>query len=170
MSVLNLRIVIRSWQWRFRRDKKLFRPSVIRTWVVVIYESQGRFRPETAREMVQGFIQGAISVGKCIHYVAFFIAVCSEIDWSHAGMTVVDNQPPIFWENGQGNISEVIYLFIPWNIWDADVTFLSLSNWRRLARPASNKKEVHLPWSSPFFLRAAMKSIRLLRSEQYIHF
>jgi eukaryotic translation initiation factor 2C len=66
------------------RDKKLFRPATVRTWTIVIYESQGRFRPETAREMVKGFIEGALSVG----------------------MGVTDTQPLIFWENGQGNIAD----------------------------------------------------------------
>jgi eukaryotic translation initiation factor 2C len=70
-------------QWNMR-DKKLFRPATVRTWTIVIYESQGRFRPETAREMAKGFIEGALSVG----------------------MTVTDNQPLIFWENGQGNIAD----------------------------------------------------------------
>jgi eukaryotic translation initiation factor 2C len=66
------------------RDKKLYRPSAIRTWAIVIYESQGRFRQDTARDMAKGFIEGALSVG----------------------MTVADTQPLIFWENGQGNISD----------------------------------------------------------------
>jgi hypothetical protein len=58
-----------------RRDKKLFRPAAIKTWVIVIYESQGRFRQETARDMARGFIEGAQSVGKYIHYIVFFFAV-----------------------------------------------------------------------------------------------
>jgi len=70
-------------QWNMR-DKKLFRPAAIKTWVIVIYESQGRFRQETARDMARGFIEGAQSVG----------------------MTVADLQPLIFWENGQGNIAD----------------------------------------------------------------
>ena len=144
MSVLCLRIVIWSWQWRYRRDKKLFRPAAIRTWTIVIYESQGRFRQDTAREMAKGFIEGALNVGECIHYIAFFYYY-SKIDWFHAGMIVTDHQPLIFWESGQGNISEV-WFFSPmkhsrrWR----DLTFLS--NWRRLARPALTKKEVHQIW------------------------
>ena len=59
----------------YRRDKKLFKPATVKTWVIVIYESQGRFRQDTARDMARGFIEGAISVGKCIHYIIFFIAV-----------------------------------------------------------------------------------------------
>jgi len=65
---------MRSWQWRYRRDKKLFRPSAIKIWTIVIYESQGRFRQDTARDMAKGFIEGALSVGKFIYYIAFFIA------------------------------------------------------------------------------------------------
>jgi len=70
-------------QWNMR-DKKLFRPATIKVWAVVIYESQNRFRQDTAREMVAGFIDGARSVG----------------------MTVTDTQPLIQWENGQGNIAD----------------------------------------------------------------
>ncbi|KAF8806120.1 argonaute-like protein [Phlegmacium glaucopus] len=70
-------------QWNMR-DKKLFRPAAIKVWAIVVYESQGRFRPDTAREMAQGFMEGARSVG----------------------MSVADNQPLIFWENGQGNITD----------------------------------------------------------------
>jgi hypothetical protein len=59
--------------------------------------------------MARGFIEGALSVGKYILYIAFFLAV--KINRSHAGMTVSDNQPLIFWENGQGNISDVWFFF-----------------------------------------------------------
>jgi len=70
-------------QWNMR-DKKLFRPATIRTWTVVIYESAGRFRQDAAQDMARGFVEGALSVG----------------------ITVTDPHPLIFWENGQGNISE----------------------------------------------------------------
>jgi len=70
-------------QWNMR-DKKLFRPATVKIWTIVIYESQGRFRQDTARDMAKGFIDGAISVG----------------------MSITDTQPLIFWENGQGNIAE----------------------------------------------------------------
>ena len=64
----------RFWQWLLRRDKKLYRPAAIRTWAIVIYESQGRFRQDTARDMARGFIEGALSVGKYILYIRFFFA------------------------------------------------------------------------------------------------
>ena len=64
----------RFWQWLHRRDKKLYRPAAIRTWAIVIYESQGRFRQDTARDMARGFIEGALSVGKYILYIRFFFA------------------------------------------------------------------------------------------------
>ena len=72
--------------------------------------------------MAKGFIEGALSVGKCIRYIIFY---WSKIDWSHAGMTMTDTQPLIFWENGQGNIADVWFFFFSWNIRDADVTLLS---------------------------------------------
>ena len=68
-----LRIIIRSSQRRYRRDKKLFRPATVRTWTIVIYESRGRFREDTARDMAKGFIDGALSVGKYIFYFIAFL-------------------------------------------------------------------------------------------------
>ncbi|KAJ3501716.1 hypothetical protein NLJ89_g9216 [Agrocybe chaxingu] len=67
-------------------QKKCYKPSVISSWVVVIFEGQGRFNQNVAREMVTGFIEGARSVG----------------------MTVNHTEPPIFWENGSGNISGIL--------------------------------------------------------------
>jgi len=69
-------------QWNMR-DKKLFKPQVINTWVVVIYETRQRFGEQVAENMVKGFIEGARSVG----------------------ITVRSTEPLITWENGQGDIS-----------------------------------------------------------------
>jgi eukaryotic translation initiation factor 2C len=63
-------------------DKKFFRPSVIKKWVIVVYESERRFNQDVARQMAINFVSGARAVG----------------------MTVQDSEPPITWENGQGNI------------------------------------------------------------------
>ena len=64
----------------YRRDKKLFKPATVKTWVIVIYESQGRFRQDTARDMARGFIEGATSVGKCIILCIIFFTAVKLID------------------------------------------------------------------------------------------
>ncbi|KAF8883149.1 ribonuclease H-like domain-containing protein [Gymnopilus junonius] len=66
------------------RDKKFFKPSVIKQWVIVVYESERRFPRRAAEEMAFGFCQGAVSVG----------------------MQVMDSHPVIVYENGQGVIGE----------------------------------------------------------------
>ncbi|KAF8958525.1 argonaute-like protein [Flammula alnicola] len=70
-------------QWNMR-DKMFYRPSMLKTWAIVIYESQGRFNQAAAQEMATSFCAGARSVG----------------------MPVEDQRPLIFWENGSGNIGE----------------------------------------------------------------
>ncbi|KAG6896605.1 hypothetical protein C0992_007128 [Termitomyces sp. T32_za158] len=66
-------------------DKKFFKPADIRTWVVVSYESQRRFTPDAARDMVGGLVNACGTVG----------------------MRIRDAQPVIKWENAQGKIAEV---------------------------------------------------------------
>ncbi|KAG6809550.1 hypothetical protein H0H93_015726, partial [Arthromyces matolae] len=63
-------------------DKKFYKPEGIRTWVVVSFETQRRFNPDAAREMVDGLVKAFDSVG----------------------MPVRDKKPLIKWENAQGNI------------------------------------------------------------------
>lgn len=65
-------------------DKKLFRPQVIKNWIIVIYENQARFQTHTPESIAAAFCRGAESVG----------------------MKVADREPLIFWENGHGNIPE----------------------------------------------------------------
>ena len=45
------------------KDKRFYRPMTIGTWAVVVYESHGRFGPDVAKSMVEGFVAGARSVG-----------------------------------------------------------------------------------------------------------
>ncbi|KAG6899902.1 hypothetical protein C0993_005481, partial [Termitomyces sp. T159_Od127] len=65
-------------------DKKFFKPADIKTWVVVSYESQRRFSPDAAREMVAGLVNACGTVG----------------------MRVRDAQPIIRWENAQGKVAD----------------------------------------------------------------
>ena len=149
-----------------RRDKKLFRPATVKIWTIVIYESQGRFRQDTARDMAKGFIDGAISVGKCIHYIAFFLLQENwliphrYVDHGYSTLDLLGEWP--------GKYRRGMFFFLH-DIRDVDMTLLSfLSNWRKLARPASTRREVPRAWSLLSSPRAAMTSIRLLRSERYI--
>jgi eukaryotic translation initiation factor 2C len=48
-----------------RADKKFFRPSVIKKWVIVVYESERRFNQDVARQMAINFVSGARAVGTC---------------------------------------------------------------------------------------------------------
>ncbi|PPQ95875.1 hypothetical protein CVT26_015567 [Gymnopilus dilepis] len=65
-------------------DKKFFKPMTIQQWIIVIYESERRFPRPQAEDLAAGFCKGAASVG----------------------MKVVEHQPLIFYENGQGIIGD----------------------------------------------------------------
>ncbi|KAG7099080.1 hypothetical protein E1B28_000955 [Marasmius oreades] len=65
-------------------DKKLYQAAFITNWYVVVYETQERFGPNIANEMVKGFIEGCMSVG----------------------IQVKVKSPRIEWKNGQGNIAQ----------------------------------------------------------------
>ena len=157
----------RFWQWLHRRDKKLYRPAAIRTWAIVIYESQGRFRQDTARDMARGFIEGALSVGKYILYIRFFFAA-KLINFTQEWLCPILNR----WSSGRtGKETLEMYVFVFFHVTFKTLTwpyFLFLSIWGKPARLASIRREALPIWSSSSSPRAAMKSIRLLRSEQYI--
>jgi hypothetical protein len=50
----------------FRRDKKFINPKTIKSWIIVIYENQGRFNQVVAEAMAKAFCEGAESVGRFI--------------------------------------------------------------------------------------------------------
>lgn len=103
----------------FRRGKYFFEPCTINVWAIVIYESPSRFNLKAAREMALGFCNSARSVGKwsCIHALRYAIAYSLG---SQPGITLKDLTPLLFWENGNGNITEV-------NINDCCLLFLRKS-------------------------------------------
>lgn len=47
-----------------RKDKKLYKPEIIKKWVIVIFESNRFFNDTTVADMISGFILGARGVGK----------------------------------------------------------------------------------------------------------
>ena len=49
--------------FHFRRDKKLFKTQTVKSWIIVIYESEGRFRQAAADAMAKAFCGVAESVG-----------------------------------------------------------------------------------------------------------
>ncbi|KAI0314809.1 Piwi domain-containing protein [Amylostereum chailletii] len=63
-------------------DKRMFQPSTIGKWIVVIYERQQRFNQNAAEDMVNGLMAAAQAVG----------------------MGVAERPAVIKWEQGQGNI------------------------------------------------------------------
>jgi len=71
---------------------------------VVIYETQQRFPMAVAQKVVEGFIEGARSVGKLSP--SDFLPWCTN-SIIYIGMTITDTKPLISWENGQGVISDV---------------------------------------------------------------
>ena len=48
-----------------RADKKFFRPSTIKKWVIVVYEGERRFNQDVAQQMATNFVSGARAVGTC---------------------------------------------------------------------------------------------------------
>jgi len=67
------------------KGKKLYVPKRITGYVMIVYESQNRFNQEQARSVVQGLAEAAASLE----------------------MGQIDQSPPIFWQNGQGDIGKV---------------------------------------------------------------
>ncbi|KAJ6548130.1 argonaute-like protein [Mycena vulgaris] len=63
-------------------DKKFYRPSTIAAWVLIVFESFGRFNDQVVREVATSFVEGCRSTG----------------------MTVNDAIPIVRRVNGQGNI------------------------------------------------------------------
>ena len=89
----------------FRIDKKLYVAQSIKHWIVVIYETQGRFDKAKVDEMAKAFCDGAKSIGEFI-----LIAAVYQFFWVFVpdkGMNVEDRQPQVFWENAHENIIEV---------------------------------------------------------------
>ena len=124
----------RFWQWLHRRDKKLYRPAAIRTWAIVIYESQGRFRQDTARDMARGFIEGALSVGKYILYIRFFFAA-KLINFTQEWLCPILNR----WSSGRTGketLEMYVFFFFSCYIQDADVTLLTFPQHMRKAGKA----------------------------------
>lgn len=66
------------------KDKKLYQPCApIKQWFVVSYESERKFPPRAVQQVIRGLVQEA----------------------SNLGMTFVNQDPPIRYENGHGNIA-----------------------------------------------------------------
>ncbi|ESK91292.1 argonaute-like protein [Moniliophthora roreri MCA 2997] len=76
-------IVPRNGAWNMI-DKKFSKPMSIFNWIVVIYEQKKRFDPVAAGEMIKGLAAGCTSTG----------------------MSVQNDNPLVFWENGQGRIAD----------------------------------------------------------------
>ncbi len=70
MESVNIRVRLHAAQLTYLPtrsiDKKFYQPATIERWIVVIYESQRRFRPENAQEVVNGFVQMFRAVGACM--------------------------------------------------------------------------------------------------------
>lgn len=45
----------------------MFKSVEVPNWVVLIYERQQRFRPETARQMIADLVKACKEVGRAIH-------------------------------------------------------------------------------------------------------
>ncbi|KAK2460730.1 hypothetical protein APHAL10511_007200 [Amanita phalloides] len=78
-------IVPRNGSWNMA-DKKFFKPMTIKQWVVVIYETRRRFSEDQAQKLVKDLVSACASVG----------------------MTIVDTNPIVKWESGQGVIGKQI--------------------------------------------------------------
>ncbi|KAK7470584.1 hypothetical protein VKT23_002008 [Stygiomarasmius scandens] len=49
-----------SWNMR---DKRFYKPAEIQRWILVVYESQQRFGPGVAKDVIQGIVTGCQAVG-----------------------------------------------------------------------------------------------------------
>ncbi|KAF8635579.1 hypothetical protein AX15_000229 [Amanita polypyramis BW_CC] len=75
----------RNGSWNMA-DKKFYRPTTIKQWIIVVYENRRRFGDQQAQKLIQDFTNA-----------------CSTV-----GITTTDNNPIIKWENGQGDIGTQI--------------------------------------------------------------
>ncbi|KAJ3844614.1 argonaute-like protein [Lentinula raphanica] len=55
-------VIPRDGAWNMT-EKKLFKPETISRWVMVVFETQNRFRKDTETSVVRSFIEGCQSVG-----------------------------------------------------------------------------------------------------------
>ncbi|PCH41081.1 Piwi-domain-containing protein [Wolfiporia cocos MD-104 SS10] len=76
-------IVPRDGAWNMV-NRRFFQPCTITRWVVVVYERQNRFNDRTAQEMIRGLLEAA----------------------RNTGITFVEQDPVVRWENGQGRIAD----------------------------------------------------------------
>ncbi|KZT39639.1 argonaute-like protein [Sistotremastrum suecicum HHB10207 ss-3] len=76
-------IMPRDGSWNMV-DKKFYQPAKVEGWIIVIYENQGRFGDQKVRGLIDGLVRG-----------------CEEV-----GISGMDRNPMVRWENGQGNVIE----------------------------------------------------------------
>jgi len=56
-----------SHWYSFRLDKKLFRPcESVKSWFIIIYETERGFNEPTAKAMAKAFCESAKSVGRFV--------------------------------------------------------------------------------------------------------
>lgn len=70
---------------------------------MIVYERQQRFRPENARDMIDGLLSSFREVGEST-LPSLFASECGNV---YSGITCPDDSPLIKYENGQGRIIDV---------------------------------------------------------------
>jgi len=84
-----------------RIDKHFFKPVEIPRWIVVVYERLQRFPMNAAQKLIFGLVGSCHAVGKC--FPSDILIRLSHV----VGIKVLDPNPIVKWENGQGRIGDV---------------------------------------------------------------
>lgn len=88
----------------FRVDKRFFTPSVITSWIVIVYEQRQRFGDVAVKNMLAGLTESFREVGVWNFYP--LLQIYPLIIGVVIGITVTAKSPLVKWENGQGKIHE----------------------------------------------------------------
>ena len=90
-----------------RMEKRMFSPSKVAHWMIIIYERQQRFNDQVANQMAHDLVKGCEAVGTVARDE---LAICLPHLDLIIGITINPQPALIKWESGQGNIGQVCRL------------------------------------------------------------
>ena len=86
-----------------RLDRIMAEPETVPNWLLIIYESRGRFNPQSAERMIVDFVRGCGAVGK-----TFQVSSTGHRHTKDLIGIKINPRPALRkWEDGQGIIAHV---------------------------------------------------------------
>ncbi|KAH8999090.1 argonaute-like protein [Lactarius akahatsu] len=84
-------------------DKRMFTPTNVANWMIVVYERQQRFDDQVANQMASDLVRACEAVGEVTHETWYL----SPLTWLDLIGISINPQPALIkWESGQGNIGQ----------------------------------------------------------------